>query len=82
MWNFVDFLPREKGYMKYVSQILEKLPKWREERLPPPRVNQSEVMTSLLIFRKTEINCSCSMTKLGSAVRQHRFILSVNCFNS
>ncbi|KAF8807254.1 hypothetical protein BYT27DRAFT_7189352 [Phlegmacium glaucopus] len=33
---------REAVYMKYVSQILEKLPKWREERLPPPRVNQSE----------------------------------------
>lgn len=29
--------------MKYVSDILEKLPSWREERLPPPRVNQSEV---------------------------------------
>jgi len=29
--------------MKFVSEILEKLPQWREERLPPPRVNQSEV---------------------------------------
>ena len=34
---------RETVYMKYVSQILENLPTWREERLPPPRVNQSEV---------------------------------------
>lgn len=79
---FVDCLPRENGYMKYVSQILEKFPKWREERLPPPRVNQSEVMINVLIFRETEVNCSCSMTKLGSAVRQHMFILSVNSFNS
>jgi len=33
---------RETVYMKYLSQILERLPTWREERLPPPRVNQSE----------------------------------------
>lgn len=34
---------RTAPYMKFVSEILEKLPQWREERLPPPRVNQSEV---------------------------------------
>jgi hypothetical protein len=44
VYLFVKFQPRENVYMKYVSQILERLPTWREERLPPPRVNQSEVM--------------------------------------
>ncbi|KAF8971500.1 armadillo-type protein [Flammula alnicola] len=33
---------RNSPYMSYVSDILEKFPIWREERLPPPRVNQSE----------------------------------------
>ncbi|KDR84826.1 hypothetical protein GALMADRAFT_233236 [Galerina marginata CBS 339.88] len=33
---------RDAPYMNYLSAILEKFPKWREERLPPPRVNQSE----------------------------------------
>lgn len=63
--SFVNFQLREAVYMKYVSQILEKLPKWREERLPPPRVNQSEVLICSLFLREAEINWSCSMTKLG-----------------
>ena len=50
--SFVNFQFRDAVYMKYVSQILEKLPKWREERLAPPRVNQSEVIISLLILRQ------------------------------
>ncbi|KAF8887975.1 hypothetical protein CPB84DRAFT_1684385 [Gymnopilus junonius] len=33
---------RDGPYMNYVSDILAKFPTWREERLPPPRVNQSE----------------------------------------
>ena len=41
--------------MKYVSQILGKLPKWREERLPPPRVSQSEVMISHYLFEKLKL---------------------------
>lgn len=47
----VNFQPREAVYMKYVSQIVEKLPKWRGRRLPPPRVNQSEVMIRLVFSR-------------------------------
>jgi hypothetical protein len=35
---------RDPWYMSRVSAILEKLPKWRVERLPPPRVSQSEVI--------------------------------------
>ncbi|CAA7258771.1 unnamed protein product [Cyclocybe aegerita] len=33
---------RDAPFMGYVVDTMEKLPKWREERLPPPRVNQSE----------------------------------------
>jgi len=33
---------RTAPYMQFVSEILAKLPQRREERLPPPRVNQSE----------------------------------------
>ncbi|KAF9568547.1 hypothetical protein CPC08DRAFT_654918 [Agrocybe pediades] len=33
---------REAPFMQDFMSILEKLPQWREERLPPPRVNQSE----------------------------------------
>jgi len=40
-WAYLYF--RTAPYMKFVSVILAKLPQWREERLPPPRVNQSEV---------------------------------------
>jgi hypothetical protein len=29
--------------MGRVGDILAQMPKWREERLPPPRVSQSEV---------------------------------------
>jgi hypothetical protein len=47
--------------MKYVSQILERLPTWREERLPPPRVNQSEVMISF-------VNSSRKLKSIGCAV--------------
>ncbi|KAF9535499.1 hypothetical protein CPB83DRAFT_841859 [Crepidotus variabilis] len=35
-------LIRRAPYLAFVHQIMGKLPKWREERLPPPRVNQSE----------------------------------------
>ena len=31
-------------YMPYVQKIMENLPKWKGERLRPPRVNQSEVI--------------------------------------
>lgn len=29
--------------MGHIEEILKEMPKWREERLPPPRVSQSEV---------------------------------------
>ena len=57
---FVNFQPRETVYMKYISQILERLPTWREERLPPPRVNQSEVMKV--------VNFSRTLKSIGIAV--------------
>lgn len=42
--NGTDFTySRDPWYMSRVSAILEKLPKWRVERLSPPRVSQSEV---------------------------------------
>ncbi|OCH96671.1 ARM repeat-containing protein [Obba rivulosa] len=33
---------REAKYMDRVMQIAEQLPRWKEERLPPPRVSQSQ----------------------------------------
>ncbi|EIN13635.1 hypothetical protein PUNSTDRAFT_94829 [Punctularia strigosozonata HHB-11173 SS5] len=33
---------REAKFMPHLSHIMQQLPKWREERLPPPRVNQSQ----------------------------------------
>ncbi|EFI28574.1 hypothetical protein CC1G_13601 [Coprinopsis cinerea okayama7 len=33
---------RRAIYMDHISEIISNLPKWREERLPPPRVNQSQ----------------------------------------
>ena len=41
--ELTDMVCRTAPYTKFVSEILAKLPQWREERLPPPRVNQSEV---------------------------------------
>ncbi len=36
-------------YMGRIEDILKKMPKWREERLPPPRVSQSEVNATFMI---------------------------------
>jgi hypothetical protein len=36
---------REALYLDRINEILRQLPRWREERLPPPRVSQSEVST-------------------------------------
>jgi proteasome activator subunit 4 len=33
---------RNAPFMNYLSDILAKLPQWKEQRLPPPRVSQSE----------------------------------------
>jgi len=33
-----------------INEILRQFPKWREERLPPPRVSQSEVSCSPHFF--------------------------------
>ncbi|KAJ3537454.1 hypothetical protein NMY22_g5581 [Coprinellus aureogranulatus] len=33
---------RQAIYQKYITKIVEKLPQWRQERLPPPRVSQSQ----------------------------------------
>lgn len=41
LWAYLHF--RTAPYMSFISDIFVKLPQWREERLPPPRVNQSEV---------------------------------------
>ncbi|KAF7784715.1 hypothetical protein Agabi119p4_880 [Agaricus bisporus var. burnettii] len=35
-------LIRKARYMGRIEDILHEMPKWREERLPPPRVSQSE----------------------------------------
>ncbi|KAJ3576133.1 hypothetical protein NP233_g629 [Leucocoprinus birnbaumii] len=35
-------LIRNARYMAHIEEILKQMPKWREERLPPPRVSQSE----------------------------------------
>ncbi|KAF9452549.1 hypothetical protein P691DRAFT_696832 [Macrolepiota fuliginosa MF-IS2] len=35
-------LIRKPRYMTHIQDILKNMPKWREERLPPPRVSQSE----------------------------------------
>jgi hypothetical protein len=46
---------REALYIDRVDEILRQLPKWREERLPPPRVSQSEVGTSQYFFDKLRL---------------------------
>ncbi|KDQ54780.1 hypothetical protein JAAARDRAFT_134622 [Jaapia argillacea MUCL 33604] len=33
---------RDKRYLSRVIEILDQFPKWKEERFPPPRVNQSQ----------------------------------------
>ncbi|KAL1690120.1 hypothetical protein GGG16DRAFT_125867 [Schizophyllum commune] len=33
---------RNAGFMPYIQAILDKLPQWRQERLPPPRTSLSE----------------------------------------
>lgn len=38
----------EAKYLDRVLSILDKMPQWREERLPPPRVSQSEVRFHLI----------------------------------
>lgn len=32
----------EARYQEKISEVVAQLPKWREERLPPPRVSLSE----------------------------------------
>jgi hypothetical protein len=41
----IDFQNREAMYLSRFSNIVDKFPKWKEERLPPPRVSQSEVLS-------------------------------------
>ncbi|KAL1951786.1 hypothetical protein VTO73DRAFT_935 [Trametes versicolor] len=36
------FRIRQARYLERISQIVSQLPAWREERLPPPRVSQSQ----------------------------------------
>ncbi len=45
---------RRARYLQRISQIVGQLPAWREERLPPPRVSQSQYdkvgLTSMFLF--------------------------------
>lgn len=45
---------RQARYLERISQIVSQLPAWREERLPPPRVSQSQYdkvgLTSMFLF--------------------------------
>jgi hypothetical protein len=42
--RYSDVQDRQAQYLDHVEAILQKLPQWRAERLPPPRVNQSQVI--------------------------------------
>lgn len=47
---------REALHINRINEILVQFPKWREERLPPPRVSQSEVSTFLHVNKFTLIS--------------------------
>lgn len=44
-WFSLSSIFSEGLYVERIEGILRQFPKWREERLPPPRVSQSEVST-------------------------------------
>lgn len=55
---------RQAMYLKYVNEVAQQFPKWREERLPPPRVNQSQVRRSILCSVQLRQIPGCSTIKL------------------
>lgn len=50
--------------MGHIEKILEQMPRWREQRLPPPRVSQSEV-NYFRDFCASKIDRKSSMIKLA-----------------
>jgi hypothetical protein len=55
---------REALHVDHISKILLYLPKWREERLSPPRVSQSEVSCVFVPSWSSILILSTSTTKL------------------
>lgn len=51
-WSLIDVV-RDAKYMGRLAETMQRFPEWREQRLPPPRTNQSEVCLSpfLIHFR-------------------------------
>lgn len=54
---------REAPLIERINSIVEKLPKWKLERLPPPRVNQSQVRWTFFSFF-SERDCLFFVLKL------------------
>ena len=40
-WS-ADYTNRQARYETQLTEIIKQLPKWKQERLPPPRVSQSQ----------------------------------------
>lgn len=55
----------EALHIDRINEILRQFPKWREERLPPPRVSQSEVRSSPLPDNQYPHHHLYSTIKLG-----------------
>ncbi|KAF5375146.1 hypothetical protein D9758_000062 [Tetrapyrgos nigripes] len=61
---------REAKYQDRISQFLVQLPKWKEERLPPPRVSLSEVRARRYVNDDDETNPMQQYDKVGLTLLQ------------
>lgn len=55
---------RRAKYLGRVTQLAEKFSVWRLERLPPPRVSQSQVRLHWSLFRTTLLLIASSIVSL------------------
>lgn len=65
--SFWSLTPRYRDafYARPFQDILSRLPKWKEERFPPPRVSQSEVSHYFIESETKSDGMLHSMTKLA-----------------
>jgi hypothetical protein len=60
--------------MEYVVAVVQNLPKWKDERLPPPRTNQSQY-DKVGLTRKHDVFVS------STALMFHSFAMDVGRFS-
>ena len=48
----MSYVLRSARYLENVVAMVKKLPEWKEQRLPPPRTNQSQ-------YDKVGLTCEC-----------------------